>query len=271
VVALGLLVVFGIPLIRDFRRPRPGKNRQLAQLHSMTAALELHANEFAGHPPSDANDPVGVPYCGAMKLCEAVTGRDLLGMHTRSVFRADGPDTAGTLKLYLDDTEARRQVDRKALLEERRGPWLQPENANAHRLVDIYGEGRAGPFNPNTFVACDVHGRRTAIGMRTGMPILYYRAAPNGTAHDVDEPNNPNNIYDYRDNQMLLALGVPGEPNAVHPLSDPKRFYKNTQNTKIRGRSVPHNADKFILISAGYDGLYGTRDDICNFEWQYRK
>ena len=32
----------------------------------------------------------------------------------------------------------------------------------------------------------------------------------------------------------------------------------------------PHRRDTFILISAGGDGLYGTADDICNFEWKYR-
>ena len=33
----------------------------------------------------------------------------------------------------------------------------------------------------------------------------------------------------------------------------------------------PYRADSYILISAGYDGLYGTRDDICNFDWKYRE
>ena len=271
VVSLALLFVFGIPLIRELRRPPYQLVRQSAQFHSMWAALELHANEFAGYPPSDANDPMGVPYCGAMKLCEAVMGRDLRGMHWQSVFRADGRDAAGERKLYPDDMETLKTADRAAHLKARKGPYLQAENANAFRLVDIYGEGQTGSFDPNTFVLCDVYGRRTANGMPTGMPILYYRADPNGTGHDADNPDDPNNIYDYRDNQMLLALGVPDEPNAVHPLSDPKRFYKNTQNTKIRERSAPHRADSFILISAGYDGLYGTRDDICNFEWKYRK
>ena len=44
------------------------------------------------------------------------------------------------------------------------------------------------------------------------MPILYYRADPNGMNHDVDDSDNPANIYDYRDNQMLLSRGVPGRP-----------------------------------------------------------
>jgi hypothetical protein len=137
--------------------------------------------------------------------------------------------------------------------------------------VDIYGEGQTGPFDPNIIVICDTYLRSRLGPLKTGMPVLYYRADPDGTAHDADDPDNPNNIYDYRDNQMLLALGAPDEPNVIHPLSDPKRFYRNTQNTKVREKRKPHNAESFILISAGRDGLYGTRDDICNFEWKYRR
>jgi len=261
----------GFLLFAKSGAPRTLSSNQSAQFHSMGAALELHRNEFDAYPPSDANDPVGVPYCGAMKLCEGVMGQDLLGMHWQSVFRADGLDAAGMLRLYPDNIKALAYAEREAHLKARKGPWLTGENANAYRLADIYGEGQTGPFDPNAFVLCDSYGRMTANGMKTGMPNLYYRADPNGTAHDVDDPNNPNNIYDYRDNQMLLALGVPGEPNAVHPLSDPQRFYRNTQNSKIRGRSAPHRSDSYILISAGYDGLYGTADDICNFQWKYRK
>jgi len=107
-------------------------------------------------------------------------------------------------------------------------------------------------------------------GKKTGLPILYYRADGKGTAHDVNNPDNSENIYDYRDNYSLVSLGVPGEPNAVHPLSDPKRFYMNTKSDKIRTGSKPYRVDSFILISAGLDGLYGTADDICNFDWKYR-
>ena len=41
------------------------------------------------------------------------------------------------------------------------------------------------------------------------------------------------------------------------------------QSCKIVTTSRPFNADKFILISAGYDGEYGTADDVCNFDWKY--
>jgi hypothetical protein len=243
----------------------------MAQLHSVTAALELHANVFDAYPPSDANDRIGAPYCGAMKLCEAVIGQDLLGMHSQSVYRADGLDKTGTLKLYPDDIRALGPAERGPNLRARKGPYIQPENANAFRLADIYGEGQTGPFDPNIFVLCDTYVRKRPGGEKTGMPVLYYRANPDGTTHDVNAPSRPDNIYDHRDNQMLLALGVPDEPNTVHPLSDPKRFYMNIQNTKIHERSTPHRADSLILISASYDGLYGTADDICNFKWKYRK
>ena len=87
----------------------------------------------------------------------------------------------------------------------------------------------------------------------------------------MNDPNSLENIYDYRDNHALIGLGVPGEPDAVHPLSDPKRFYMNTQSDKIVEASKPYKGDSFILISAGYDGLYGTADDICNLDWKYRE
>lgn len=239
-------------------------NRQVTQLRSIEAALELFSNEFDGFPPSDANDPTGAPYCGAMKLAEAVMGKDLIGFHSRSVFRADGLDPNGGIALYPEGPD-------KENLGARKGPYLQRENANAYRLVDVYGKGNTGPFDEGLLVLCDTYPQKRPSGKKTGMPILYYRARPEGTAHDVNDPDNPANIYDYRDNHMLVGLGVPGEPNAVHPLSDPTPFYRNTRSDKRPGQSRPCRPHSFILLSAGYDGLYGTADDVCNFTWKYRE
>jgi hypothetical protein len=104
-----------------------------------------------------------------------------------------------------------------------------------------------------------------------GMPILYYRADTSATLDDVNDPDNPQNIYDYRDNHALINLGVPGKPGRTHPLAGPKRFYLSTQNDLVSGTSRPYRADSCILISADRDGLYGTADDICNFAWRYRE
>ena len=251
---------------RGWHRPSHRDEQQKAQLNALAAAVELFANEFESYPPSDANDPAGRPYCGLMKLTEALIGQDWSGFHTRSIFRRDGLDAEGNL-LYppsADDLPI-------ALRESRRGPFVQAENANAWRLVDIYGKGNTGPFPENTFVLCDCYWRERPSGKTTGMPILYYRARPSGTTHDVANPDNPQNIYNYRDNQALIALGVPGIPGATHPLIDPRRFYLNTQDRKAPSKPAPYRADSFILISAGPDGLYGTPDDICNFAWKDRK
>lgn len=242
----------------------PNNVQQRAQLRSMDAAMELFSNEFEGFPPSDANDPTGAAYCGAMKLAEAVMGRDLCGFRSRSGFRADDLDPNGETTLYPNEPD-------KENLEARKGPYLQRENANTYRLADVYGEGNTGPFDEGLLVLCETYPQKRPSGKKTGMPILYYRARPKGTAHDVNDPDNPANIYDCRDNQVLVGLGVPGEPNAVHPLSDPRRFYRNTMSDKSPGQSRPCRPDSFILLSAGYDGLYGTADDICNITWKYRE
>jgi hypothetical protein len=88
----------------------------------------------------------------------------------------------------------------------------------------------------------------------------------------VNDPNNPDNIYDYKDNHALLALGVPGKPGVKHPMyEDPKIFYEITKNYRIKTQSKPYRADTYILLSAGWDGLYGTEDDITNFEWKWKR
>jgi len=235
--------------------------RPMAQLHSMNAAIELFNGEFGSYPPSDANDLTGKPYCGAMRLTEALMGQDLIGCHSKSVFRRDGLDTNSLEPLYPANPPQDNLVARK-------GPYLQAENANAWRLADVYGKGDTGPFPESIYVLCDVFEQKRPSGKKTGMPILYYRANRFGTAHQAGDPNN---IYDCTDNHTLLALGVPGEPGKVHPLIDPNRFYLNTRNHMATGSTRPYREDSHILISAGRDGLYGTADDICNFNWKYRE
>jgi type II secretory pathway pseudopilin PulG len=247
------------PRVR-FRRNAAEK----AQLNALAAALELVQNEFQTYPPSEANDPTGRPYCGAMKLAEALIGRDQRGIHARSAYRVDGLDPNGLKPLYPPKPDT-------ANLQLRKGPFVMVKNANACRLVDIYGKGNTGPFPEDTLVLCDCYRRARPGGAKTGMPILYYRADPLGTTHDVNHPDNPRNIYHYQDNQALVLLGKPDKPGGVHALADAKRFYQNTENPKSRATSEPYRRDSFILISAGWDGEYGDADDICNFEWKYHE
>jgi hypothetical protein len=234
---------------------------QYVQFNSIVAALEMFKNELGSYPPSEALDLAGQLYCGAMKFSEAIMGRDLLGFHTDSVFRADGMDATGTRPIYLPIAE-----DVKA----RYGPLLQFENANVYRLNEIYQE--VGPFDGNNYVLCDTYLKKHYSGKKIGMPILYYKANTSNTEHDVNNPDNPENIYNYKDNHALLSLGVPWKPKEQHPLFvNPKIFYVMTRNWQAITISRPNRSDSYILISAGKDGLYGTKDDICNFDWKYRE
>jgi len=260
-VFVSCLAIFGFVLSHSGPHISYRDAELMAQLNAMNASVKLTAYELDGYPPSEANDSTGRPYCGAMKLTEALMGQDLRGFHIRSAYRADGLDPNSLIPLYPPEPDA-------ANLQLRKGPFLHAGNADAWRLVDIYGKGNTGSFAEDTFVLCDPYARMRPSGEKTGMPILYYRADSSGTAHDVLNPDNPQNIYHYRDNHALVLLGVPGQPGAQHPLADPKRFYLNMQDRKT---STPYRRYSFILISAGQDGLYGTADDICNFEWKYRK
>jgi hypothetical protein len=274
VILIGLLVP-ALNKVRQFAY----EVKQKAQFHSIDAAIELFNSQFDDYPPSDALDPDNAHYCGAMKLCEAMMGRDLMGFHPDSTFRASGLSSLG-VNLYPPQNDPTYQNSLSA----RKGPFLPLENANAYQLVDLYEN--IGPFAGENFVLCDVFRRVThrQSGQKVGMPILYYKANTANTLHDIQNPDNPQNIYDYEDNNELVMLGKPfdppsqnGEPHRLwketgHP--DGYRFYMNITNDKMLATTTaairPYREDTYILISAGYDGEYGTPDDICNFDWKYR-
>ena len=271
VILIGLLV----PALNQVKK-YAYEVKQRAQLKSIDTALELFNSELDGYPDSSAFGPDAAEYAGAMKLSEAVMGQDLLGYHPDSTFRSDGSNGVNML-LYPQASSLSEEAYR-ANLSIRKGPYLPLDNANAYALEDLYEN--TGPFLPTHFVLCDVYKRVThrRIGSKVGMPILYYRANTANTLHDTGAPDNPQNIYNYTDNQSLLALGKPwdvGNPQSIpHRLTvedgtPGKRFYWNTKNEKVLTTSRPYRSDTFILISAGWDGEYGTPDDICNFDWRY--
>jgi hypothetical protein len=260
VVVLLIVLAFMLLLPRILNPTHPDYTvKQKAQFHSIDAAIELFNSEFDGYPSSDAQDEDGEPYCGAMKLSEAMMGRDLMGFHPNSKFKTDGLDDSGA-SLYNSNT-----------LEVRKGPYLPEANGNPCRLKDLFEN--IGPFDGNEYVLCDTYrvAKKISNGMYIGMPVLYYKADTSKTAHDVNNPDNPDNIYNYKDNHDLLALGVPGKPEQKHPLyENPKIFYQMTRNTRVTGPSRPYRSDTYILLSAGQDGLYGTEDDIANFDFRWR-
>ncbi len=287
IVILISLLVPALNMVKRYARDV----KQSAQFHSIGVALDLFHGEFDDYPDSDAFDGAGTPYdyCGAMKLAEAMVGQDLLGLHPSSVFRNDGMDSSGTIDLYpspLDlTTPDPVHVEN---VRARKGPYLPPEGANVNTLLDLYGEGNFGNLgklpadDPNGgIVLCDEYTRvrNNRTGKKVGMPILYYEADTSRTGHEY-QADNSRNIYNCDDNIELIELGLPWDlpPDPTHPMaplggttpdgvaSDPAIFYDKTEDNKITAIKRPYRSDSYILISAGFDGLYGTDDDVYNFE-----
>jgi type II secretory pathway pseudopilin PulG len=269
IILIGLLVP-SLNMVKRYAK----EVRQKAQFHSIESAMELFSGEWDGYPPSDALDEATQNYCGAMKLCEAMVGQDLMGFHPNSRFRKDLTD--GTTLLYDKDPTSTGDDPDAANLKLRKA-YLPTENANAYRLWHLYGTGKTSPFNENLFVLCDVYNRvkNQDTGKGVGMPILYYKANTLNTIHDPNGTfpiigDDKDYIYNYTDNDELVALGLPWDTTgtATHPLKGTTtNFYAITKDKRINivtGR--PYRPDSYILISAGFDGMYGTDDDVFNFE-----
>jgi type II secretory pathway pseudopilin PulG len=261
ILLMGLLVP-ALNMVKRYAKRVMQKN----QFHTIEVAMDIYNAEWEEYPSSQADDPVGNPYCGAMRLAEAMVGQDLAGFNPVSKFRSDGtldgPGTGTDLygPLAKDDRSARRQ-------------YLKPESANAHRLQDIYSDiGSYDPVDDENRVLCDAYSQVThkVTGKLVGMPVLYYRADASRTMHDPTAWGSSQNIYVFLDNYAFVQLDVPWDAQETHPLgavpSGPPLFYEKTLNPNITvegGR--PYRADSYILWSAGFDGLYGNDDDVLNF------
>ena len=167
--------------------------------------------------------------CGAVQLADHMVGRDLMGY-----------DPMGT---YLDPNSSGRKL------------YLQVEKANAYRLGDLYPT--LAPPAADEHVLCDEYKtvEHKGTGKLVGMPILYYKANAVGSG----------DIYDYGDNAALVDLGIPWVAGAPpHPFNQTV-FFGQIKNDEITTTYRPYRTDSYILLSAGFDGEYGTGDDIFNF------
>ena len=269
IILMGLLVP-ALNLVKRYAKRVTQKN----QFHAIAVGLETFNAEWDGYPPSDALDAEKTPYCGAMKLAEAMIGQDTFGFHpdSRFVWRYPNRMEDPYYRTYRGDQSSRRR-------------YLQAENANAHRLDEIYRDTGVFPRDARgcAFVLCDVYTQNmtTPDGKAVGMPVLYFKANTSGTEHPYTDQTGstigrveaPDNIYHYEDNQDLVKLGKPwvpaGREDFRHPLDEyPILFYDATLNERVlesSGMGRPYNDDTYILMSGGFDGEYGTQDDVFNF------
>jgi type II secretory pathway pseudopilin PulG len=285
---IALLVGLLLPAVGVVRKMAK-ETKQKAHLSAIELALVAFKNDYGDYPPSygwDYNSNSSLNYCGAQKLAEALLGWDLRGFHPKSAWRADGLDAGLDTGAY--DPARTRDDNGDGIpdtFDERKGPYLELATADAFRLGNISVSqpglfANTGSLAPDTYVLCDVFGRKTINIMnqvtgettrfKAGTPILYFKA--NTSSKYLGDPES-GSIYRISDNQELIGLGSVEElPQDVraHPLylNNPfGNFIQEIMDPKVSttNRMWPYRPDSYILISAGADGLYGTDDDINNF------
>jgi hypothetical protein len=264
------------------------ETKQKAQFTAIELGLGAFKSDYGDYPPSSWWNP-NIPgsnlqnYCGAQKLAEALLGWDLLGFHPDSGWRADG------LRLNAQGAQVATTYTAADTLQNRRGRYVELEVANPFMLGWSSAAVQDGLFPgtgslaPRTYVLCDVFSvneRKVMLPngrlVNPGTPILYYKA--NAASKVYDKTRQPeDNIYCARDNAPLVGLGRMADvlkpagavrQHQLYPdLMAPgfQYFYDFIQDQRVQARAWPHRPDSYILISAGADGIYGTKDDITNF------
>ncbi len=74
----------------------------------------------------------------------------------------------------------------------------------------------------------------------------------------------------FRDIDGLPVSGVTGSSPLHYGTTAPDKtyseiFYEAIRDKKATAVAKPYNESTYILMSAGWDGMYGTRDDVYNF------
>jgi prepilin-type N-terminal cleavage/methylation domain-containing protein len=235
--------------------------QQKAQIASIEIGLNLYKNEscFGDYPQSRGYNETGAAqYCGAQTLSESMFGQDLLGVDPNTEYKPNELDTG---ELYADAND-------------RKGPYLDRTHINVFKATDFYGSSVTG-IEPAMRLISDVYNvKKVAYGNRSykiGTPILYFKANVSETA--------TNKVYDIQDNANLVELGSVLKSTNYHHFDETHYTEERAGGTTVDGKFIfyeyitdpmltnrPVRPDSFLLISAGNDGLYGTADDICNFE-----
>lgn len=271
VAIIGILLAVLIPAFNQV-----GKTamivKQRAQFQNIEIALETFRSDTGDYPPSVLDVPRYGQYSASQRLAEAVVGRDGFGFHPASRFHVDGKgdiDGDGVLDPTAPNTTIYNAIDgvigssgyvqtaeeNRAV---RKGPYLELENANAVRLSDygpIYQDLTQN--RPPSLVLADVFKTaKLTTGRKTGRPILYYRANRLKTGHSADTIGA--NTYAYAEGNVIATR--------TGKSIEAGWFYQRTRNPNFTDPPRPYRAESFILHSAGPDGVYGTTDDVFNFD-----
>jgi prepilin-type N-terminal cleavage/methylation domain-containing protein len=256
--------------------------RQKAAFHAGEISLELYSNDFGGFPDSSQISDGTTVVTGAQRLAEAFFGRDDQGFHPKSRWHP-GLEPSAPNNLYSDDT-----------LTDRKQPYFERKRVGFYTLDKLWG-ATAGVESTPVFTDVFAQNRVPGVDEKVGMPILYFKADPtkNFRINDLNQEVNPATqsayrqwVYNFDDNLPILQLPwlrdptvetdgmnfLDGKRGHYKDPDDPAKahaqyFYEQLTQRADGNFFMPHNKSTFLLISAGYDGIYGTKDDLTNFDY----
>ena len=264
--------------------------RQKSIFHGLETGLELFSKDFDGYPESTITTDSGSPpyVCGAQHLVEAITGRDERGFEPRTGWYAPNDSLYNSnvpSDLYDDTSDDSLNRRKPVYLELKKGTGV-------FTMRDLYGTGKCGDVyesdqsgRPRAPVFTDVFRKKKITlsngdSVKVGSPILYYKANSASRYFGVSSEQPYNEwIYNVLDNDSIVKLGTLEDPAIKHhfasdytaPAPDDRTgieiFYDAITNPNVQTHEKPFNAKTFILISAGWDGIFGTKDDISSFDY----
>jgi prepilin-type N-terminal cleavage/methylation domain-containing protein len=251
-------------------------------------------------------DKSGPPICGAQRLAEALVGRDGRGFEPATGWYPPQDELYRPILGTPEGIPIRDSMYDASLdvsLKRRKLPYVEFKYSGVYTIDELW----RGNFGTSTIytsasavnrlrspVITDTFGRYeiniNGTNVKVGLPVLYFKA--DGTKpFRTDETtkkvvHNPVSnqyskwIYNFDDNLPLINLPVLDDTTLPDKdfadinndgVTDDQAqvFYRIITQTEDTSRDYykPFNADKFILLSAGWDGIYGTKDDISNFDY----
>ncbi len=273
-----------------------------AQINAMSVGLESFHGDEGKYPASNpflwSTDIVNAaqqtaqmaawevtdgsnPLQGAHILVDALVGRDFLGYDPKAPIVGPGGGT--------------NTYDRWDPMNSRRSPYISVDGISTTTDSEPPEDG-FGQYANLSQVQPLIDGLRCQVFRdKFGWPILYYRAAPTAGQNTPIVQQNPNmqigdGVFDGSDNGLFTSYN--GSQHRIADADDGLPMAQYTGQASLERaanghfaefiRSIrattyetgttniifprPVRSDRFIILSAGKDGIYGTIDDVANFE-----
>jgi prepilin-type N-terminal cleavage/methylation domain-containing protein len=300
---IALLIGILVPAVNKARQIAV-KTSVKAQISGISTGLEMFKNDFGYYPSSvpqdtDGNtadglranaDVTNTPVDGAHRLAYALVGRDLMGCPAKKFVPATastkdfGPDSvagvyytsgtnAGTFNVTVSNIVASsswgNDIDQKTT---RKGPYIDPKGFGF--VQDTTIDSKYAPLITDKYDKRTDDSITRVENYTNHSPILYYAANErgkylySGTTYTTDTASAVN-IYYPQDNERIVCAGSAASATANFKNGyTNQNFFTFIEDTKalVGTTHRPVNPESFLLISRGFDGVYGTEDDVTNWE-----